>query len=103
MFPYDGLLMPVRMWPSARRAGSRLRIQTPQLGRLGPLPEHDAHLAVRIRPRDGARRPRRNRLTVAPARPHDAWWLVVGTLIGALLAVTLLVLRAAMPNLGVSD
>lgn len=59
MFMYDGLLMPVRMWPSPKPTQRELpgaSFGAAQLGRVGPLSEHDAYLVERLRPGHGTRR-----------------------------------------------
>jgi phosphohistidine phosphatase SixA len=107
MFRYDGLLMPVRMWPSARRTGSRLPrgfVVRPPSSAAWVLYQNMMRIWLHaFVPATALGGLGAIAVTVALARPHDAWWLVVGALIGALLAVTLLVWRAAMPDLGVSD
>ncbi|HEU0213170.1 MAG TPA: hypothetical protein VFR13_03725 [Jiangellaceae bacterium] len=107
MFLYDGLLMPVRMWPSPRSKGALPRgfVQRPPSSAAWVLYQNmmrvwsNAFVPATVLGGAGALL-----VTIALARPSDgAGRIGVIVAVVALVAATRLIARAAAPKLGVSD
>ncbi len=108
MFLYDGLLMPVRMWPSRRPSSRRLPrgfVQRPPSSAAWVLYQNmmrvwsNAFVPATALGGAGALL-----VTIALARPSDyLGWIAVVVAVVAIVAGTGLVTRAARPKLGVSD
>jgi phosphohistidine phosphatase SixA len=116
MFLYDGLLMPVRMWPSPRPSKRRLPwpssgglprgfVERPPSSAAWVLYQNmmrvwsNAFVPATVLGGAGALL-----VTIALARPSDdSGWIAVVVAVAALVATTWLIACAARPKLGVSD
>jgi phosphohistidine phosphatase SixA len=108
MFLYDGLLMPVRMWPSPRPSSRRLPrgfVQRPPSSAAWVLYQNmmrvwsNAFVPATVLRGAGALL-----VTIALARPRDdLGWIAAVVTVVALVGCTWLIAYAARPKLGVSD
>jgi len=108
MFLYDGLLMPVRMWPSPRPSRRKLPrgfVQRPPSSAAWVLYQNmmrvwsNAFVPATALGGSGALL-----VTIALVRPSDdPAWIAVAVAVAVVVGSTWLIARSARPQLGVSD